>query len=92
MSDLPKELIHINRYNSKVLEMFIAIGILQNEVNNYVLKPTEDNLKILIEKVSLLEARFENMKNSLLSVIKEINNEDSLEFIDGEQTEDGIRL
>lgn len=92
MSDLPKEFIHINRYNSKVLEMFIAIGILQNEVNNYVLEPTEDNLKILIEKVSLLEARFENMKNSLLSVIKEINNEDSLEFIDGEQTEDGIRL
>ncbi len=83
--------IHINRYNSKMLDLFCSLSNLHASVNLYALDPTPEHMKNLSIEVDNVEAKLESMKNSLISVVKEIQEIDDGE-IDVEQTENGFRM
>jgi FtsZ-binding cell division protein ZapB len=66
--------IKLNRVNDKILSVIEKILDVKYSVNQFVEIPSEDNIAVLLESISLLDSEIEIMKSSVSLLAKEIAN------------------
>ena len=87
-----KEFVHLRRYNERLMELFVIMSRLQEKVGEYSILPTPQALDELQKYAEHVESRYESMKASLASLVREVESNGEDDTVDAEETPDGYRM
>mgnify|MGYP003451548326 CR=1 FL=1 len=86
-----KEIVQLNRLSSKCLDVLSAISKIHDISEALVIDPKQENVDKLTSFVNEFEEASSQIPECLMSLLKEIANED-IEEVDGIETDLGYKL
>ena len=89
---MPHDFAYLSRCEKRIAEMFASLGRFYDCVKDYAETPSEENLASLQEEADKVDSRYESMKASLASLVREIESGGETDTVDAEETKDGFRV